>query len=139
MATAGRRKVLERLWIVAGVGYGVFRVVVANATVKKYGVNIWAFAVVELASSFTDALGTARVVGAIVDRKHKAAFRWAMVSLACFAAPDVFILATGRNMPRSVYVVIGTIMTVFGFVAVFGVVQKVKRTRRALAPPASEA
>jgi hypothetical protein len=132
MANSGRRKALERLWVVAGVGYGVFRVVVANATVKKYGVNIWAFAVVEIGSSFPYSLGTARVVGAIVDHKRQAAVRWGLVSLACFAAPEGFILATGHDMPRSVYLVIGTILAVFGFVGVFGIVRKVRKSRQAL-------
>jgi hypothetical protein len=133
MANAGRRKALERLWVVAGVSYGVFRVFVANATVKKYGVNIWAFAVVEIGSSFPYSLGTARVVGAIVDRKRQTVVQWGLISLACFAAPEAFILITGHNMPRSVYVVIGVILAVFGFVAVFGIVRKVRKSRQTLA------
>jgi hypothetical protein len=133
MANAGRRKALERLWVVAGVSHGVFRVFVANATVKKYGVNIWAFAVVEIGSSFPYSLGTARVVGAIVDRKRQTVVQWGLISLACFAAPEAFILITGHNMPRSVYVVIGVILAVFGFVAVFGIVRKVRKSRQTLA------
>jgi hypothetical protein len=132
MARPGRRKALERLWVLVGVSYGVFRVFVANATVKKYGVNIWAFAVVEIGSSFPYSLGTARVVGAIVDRKRQAMLKWGLVSLACFAAPEVFILVTGHNMPRSVYAVIGVILAVFGFVGVFGIVRKVRKSRQAL-------
>jgi hypothetical protein len=130
MANPGRRKLLERLWIVLGLGYGVFRVLVANATVKKYGVNIWAFAVVEIGSSFPYSLGTARVVGAIVDRNRQATVRWGLVALGSFAAPEIFILATGHDMPRSVYLVIGIILAVFGFVGVFGIVRKVRKTRQ---------
>jgi hypothetical protein len=136
MAVGERRKNLERLWIVVGVGYGVFRVIIANATVKKYGVNIWAFGVIEIGSSFPYSLGTARLVGGLVDRSFKQALKWGTVALVCYAAPEAFILLTGHGMPRSVYIVIGVILAVLGTIAVVSIVRKVKKGRQEPGLPA---
>jgi hypothetical protein len=130
MAAGARRKNLERLWVVGGVGYGIFRVVVANATVKKYGVNIWAFGVIEIGSSFPYSLGIARLVGGLVDHNRNQTLTWGIVALVCYAAPEAFILLTGHNMPREVYIVIGVILAVLGAIAVVGIVRKVKKGRR---------
>jgi hypothetical protein len=137
--TSARRKALERVWVAAGVGYGIARVFLANATVRRYGVNIAAFAVIEIGSSFPYSLGTARLVGAIVDRKMTSAVRWGVVAALCFIAPEAFIVATGHGMPRSVYYVIAAVVSVLGTLAVVGVVRKVRRSRRERVPAASSA
>ena len=135
-----RRKRLERLWIVAGLGYSIFRVFVANATVRKYGVNIWAFAVVEIGSSFPYSLGTARLIAAVVDKSSKAALTWGSLAAVCFIAPETFIVVTGERcstlhpglcerMPRRVYEVIGLVVLLIGGLAVWSVVRKVRQGR----------
>ena len=139
-ARGQRRQRLERLWIIVGFGYSIFRVFVANATVKKYGVNIWAFAVVEIGSSFPYSLGTARLIAALVDRSSKAAIKWGTLAAVCFIAPETFIVITGERcsrrhpgrchrMPKRVYEVIGLVVLVIGSVAVWGIVHKVKQAR----------
>ena len=134
-----RRKRLELLWIGVGFSYSLFRVWVANVTVKKYGVPILWFAAVEVLSSFPYSLGTARVVARLVDREYPAALRWGLLAAATFVAPEVYIVAASRHhcrrnpechaMPTSVYVVLGLIVVVLGSVAVVGVTRKVKQTR----------
>jgi hypothetical protein len=136
MPARSRRQNLERLWIVLGLAYGVFRVIIANATVRKYGVNIWAFAVIEIGSSFPYSLGTARLVGSLVDHDRPRAVRWGVVSLVCYAAPEAFILLTGHDMPPEIYIVIGVILVVLGTIAAIGIVRKVKASRRAAPVPA---
>ena len=135
-----RRKRLERLWIVAGVAYGLVRVFVANATVRKYGVNIWAFAVVEIGTSFPYSLGSARLVTSLVDKSYRAATRWGMLAAVCFVAPESFIIITGERcsrrhpgrchrMPKRVYEVIGLVILVVGSLAIYGVILKVRQAR----------
>lgn len=150
-AGAQRRKRLERLWIVVGLAYGLLRVFIANATVRKYGVNIWAFAVVELGTSFPYSLGTARLVTSLIDKSHRAATRWGMLAAVCFIAPETFIVVTGERcsrrhpgrchrMPKRVYEVIGLVILVVGSLAVYGVIRKVRqaRTRAHLDPETSD-
>jgi predicted transporter len=135
-----RRKRLERAWIVVGLGYSILRVFVANATVKKYGVNIWAFAVVEIGSSFPYSLGTARVVARLVDKSYRSATKWGMLAGICFIAPETFIIITGERcsrrhpgrchrMPKRVYEVIGLVILILGALAVWSVIRKVRQAR----------
>jgi hypothetical protein len=135
-----RRKRLELLWIAVGFGYSLFRVFIANVTVKKYGVPIVGFAAVEILSSFPYSLGTARVVARLVDRNYPAAMRWGVLAAATFVAPELYIVFAGHHhcrrnpdcnrMPTSVYVVLALIVVLLGTVATIGVTRKVKQTRR---------
>jgi hypothetical protein len=135
-----RRKRLERAWIAVGVGYSIIRVFIANATVKKYGVNIWAFAVVEIGSAFPYSLGTARLVARLVDKSYRSAAKWGTLAAVCFIAPETFIVITGercsrlhpgrcQRMPSRVYHVIGGVILVLGSLAVWSVVRKVRQAR----------
>ena len=132
-----RRRVLERLWIVGSVAYGGLRVFIADRTVKRYGVNIWAFAGVELVTSFIYGLSSARVVGALIDRRADRAVRWGVLTAASFLAPECFILLTGRRMPTVVYVVIGALLATLGTVAAVSLRRKVRAGRHRQREPGS--
>lgn len=133
-----KRKVLERAWILVGFAYSIFRIGIARLTVEKYGVNIWAFAAVELISSGPYSVGTARLVTRLVDRNYHSALRWGTLAAGCFLAPEVFIIASGNrchrrhdahchSMPTRIYVAVGVLVLVLGSVAIFSVRQKVKK------------
>ena len=132
---SAQRRVLERLWIVGSVAYGGLRIFIADHTVRRYGVNIFAFAVVELGTSFVYGLATARVVGALVDRHRDALARWVPIALASFIAPEAFIVVSGHRMPRAVYLVVATIVVVMGSVATWSLVRKVRDERQHVEEP----
>ena len=132
-----RRRVLERLWIVGSVAYGGLRVFIADRTVKRYGVNIWAFAGVELVTSFIYGLSSARVVGALIDRRADRAVRWGVLTAVSFLAPETFILLTGRRMPTVVYIVIGALLATLGTVAAVSLRRKVRAGRHRQPEPGS--
>jgi hypothetical protein len=121
--------VLERLWVLGSVAYGGLRIFIADHTVRRYGVNIWAFAVVELSTSWFYGLSTARLVGALVDRQGRLAARWSLLAAATFLAPETFILLTGRQMPVVVYVVVAALLSVLGTLAVLSLRRRVRATR----------
>jgi hypothetical protein len=136
-----KRRILERVWIAVGFAYSLFRVFVADATVRKYGVNIAAFAGVEIVSSFPYSIGTARLVTALIDRHYRRAVKWGTIAATCFIAPETFIVATaGRHcskrrpghchgVPTSIYVVIAVILVLFGSFTAWTVRRKVKQAR----------
>ncbi len=132
---SARRRLLERLWVVGSVAYGGLRIFVADRTVRRYGVNIWVFGVVELTTSWLYGLSTARLVGALIDRHGRLAARWSIVAVATFLAPEAFIVLTGRHMPRVVYLVVAGLVTVLGTLAVASLVRRVRAARRAAPVP----
>ena len=125
-ARTHRRRVLELLWVLGSVGYGALRVLVADHTVKKYGVNIWGFAAVELVTSFGYGLGSARLAGNLIDRDHTGSVRWGILTVLTFIAPEAYIAITGRGMPTIVYVILGILLVVLGTIGVFSVRRRVR-------------
>ena len=124
-----RRRIFERIWIVLGILWAVGRVIVAKATVEKYGVNIAVFAVIEILVAWPHALGAARVVTKLIDRDPTGAFLWGSVLAVTHIAPELYIAVTGSNMPAEIYVSLAVIVVGLGALAVVGIVQKVRAGR----------
>lgn len=147
-----RRKVLERAWILVGFAYSIFRIVIARLTVAKYGVNIWAFAAVEIISSGPYSIGTARLITRLIDRNFHSALKWGTLAAVCFVAPEAFIVASGNrchrrhranchSMPTRIYIAIGVLVVVLGGLAIWSIRRKVKKAEPLvhLDPAASDA
>ena len=133
-----KRKRVEWAWYAVSGLYSLFRVVLAQHTVTRYGVNIWVFAIVEFTATIPYAVGTARVVTSLLDHDRRAATRWALVASAGFFAPDVYTLAAARTAPWWIYAVVLTWMTVAAVIAVRSL-QGNLRQRRAEAAAESAA
>ncbi len=134
------RRRLEWSWIVTVVLFTLARLLLARETLADYGLNIWVFGVIDLATAYPYALGTARVVGALVDRDLPAAGKWTAIAVASFFAPYLYIAAAGADgrFPPAVYVVLLGLIVVFGGNAVRSTVVKVRRARQELTSSESE-
>lgn len=121
-----RRRIYERIWILLGVVWAVGRVIVAKATVEKYGVNITVFAVLEILVAWPHALGAARVVTNLVDRDPHGALPWGILLAVTHIAPELYIAVVGSKMPIGVYVSLVFIVIGLGALAVVGIIQKVR-------------
>ncbi|MSO38675.1 MAG: hypothetical protein EXQ69_10605, partial [Acidimicrobiia bacterium] len=60
--TDERRRMVEVLWVVAALAYGLGRAIVVWKTLGDYGVNPWIYGVLDVISTVPYAIGTARVV-----------------------------------------------------------------------------
>ncbi len=125
-----QRKWAGRLWIAGSLGYAAFRVWLARHFLADKGLNVWAFAVVELAATVPWAVGSARAVLAIVDRQRRAAMWWSLLAGAGFLAPDVYVLFATSQRPRWLIPVVVTWAVFAAAFAVHGLATDV-RTRRA--------
>jgi hypothetical protein len=102
-----RRGHAERAWYVASFVYSLVKIWLAQAFLADYDLNIVAFAVVEFVSVGPYAVGCAKLIGALVDRRRRRAIAWALVATAGFIAPDLFAVLTTRTFPTWLYVMIG--------------------------------
>lgn len=135
-----RRRLFERVWIVLGLVWAVGRVVVAKATVEKYGVNITVFAVIEILAAWPHALGAARVVTNLIDRDPHGALPWGLLLAVSHIGPELYIAVVGSHMPVGVYVSLAVIVLGLGALAVVGIAQKVRigRAQRVLSAPPTQ-
>ncbi|MCU1370085.1 MAG: hypothetical protein JWO77_1279 [Ilumatobacteraceae bacterium] len=132
------RQRLELSWVIGIVVFTLVRFFVARETLEKYGLNIWVFGFIDLITAVPYAIGTARVVGALVDRDLAGASKWAGIAAISFFAPYGYILWAGQDatFPTSVYVILGLLVAVFGANAVWGIVRKVRAARADAHAPA---
>lgn len=136
-----RRRRIEVSWVVTIVLFTIGRLVLAAQTLEDYGLNIWVFGVIDLATAIPYAIGTAKVVEGFIDRRLRAASTWAMVACASFLAPYLYIFWVGKDVdfPPVVYVVLGLLIAIFGGNAVRGIVLKVRAARAPHRHPAAVA
>lgn len=126
-----RRKKRELLWVIGVVGYTVLRFVVAYETLRKYGLNIWIFGFIDIATAVPYAVGTSRLVTTLIDRRLKQASGWAVVSAATFLAPYLYIAVAGgpKGLDPTIYVVLVLLVVCLGANATWGVIRKVRAGR----------
>ena len=132
-----RRRRLSVTWAVVVVGWSLVRAVVVWAALTDYGVNPWAYLVIDLACAGVDAFTTPKFVLALIDSKYHMAARWGAFTLLAFVIPDIFIFKTTHELPRTVVTAICIVITISLAVAVVGVVNKVRSGKKGHPDPAA--
>jgi hypothetical protein len=132
-----RRRRLSITWAVVVVAWSLLRAVVVWAALTDYGVNPWAYLIIDLASAGIDAITTPKFVLALIDSKYREATRWGLFTIFAFVIPDIFIFKTTRELPRMAVIIICVVVGVSLAVAVVGVVTKVRAGKRGQPDPAA--
>ena len=115
---ATRQNSLERIWFIAVVAWSILRVIFADVFFAKYGINIWIFAGVEVISSPIFAQSTSKMAISLSRHHLKNSLIWGIVTLVSFAAPDVYLLTTGKHLPWLAYLVVIGIMVIAGTISI---------------------
>ena len=125
------RRYVEISWVVTIVLFTLVRLLVARETLQSYGLNIWVFGVIDLVTAVPYAVGVAKVVEGLIDRRPGTTTGWAVVACVSFLAPYLYILWVGQDVefPKVVYVVLGILIAIFGGNAIRGILRKVKVAR----------
>jgi hypothetical protein len=129
---AWRQNSLERAWLIAVLVWSILRIVFADVFFAQYGVNIWMFAACEFVSSPIFARATAKMVVALSTHQIRNSMFWGVITLTSFAAPDVYLLSTGKNLPWMGYLVVIGIMMIAGSVSVVKMRRKARDLRISL-------
>lgn len=127
-------KLLEVIWVVAVVVYGVGRSLVVWKALARYGVNPVIYFVIDVSSSWPYGVATARLVRSAVRRDGEKAIKWGLLAAVTFISPDVYLVATMHRAPKYVYAVVALIAACMGLLAVFAVRRRLlsNRNTRAL-------
>jgi hypothetical protein len=124
-----RRRVVESVWVVGVVAYGLARTLVVWQALGDYGVNPWIYGVIDVVSSVPYAIGTARVVTGTIDRDWARVRQWGLIAVGAFFAPDLYIVLAGHGMPRLVYLVLGVWVLGATVLATRGILGKIRTAR----------
>ncbi len=129
---AAKRRRRERLWIGGVLGYTVLRFAIAWEALDRYGLNIWVFGIIDIVTAVPYAVGTARLVTSVVDRRLQAAAGWMVISAFSFLAPYLYIAVAGhdKSMPKTVWVVLAVLVIALGANAAFAIIRRIRSGRR---------
>ena len=121
----GRLGTLGRLWVLATVAYGGLRVFLVGTFIADYGLNIIAYACIEIISSATLGVSTAKLTRNYKNRHdaERPLNNKLLMALAigAYFAPDTYILAFAHRMPARVLfpvlviVSVGTVSAIVKF------------------------
>jgi hypothetical protein len=125
-----RRRRLTQGWFVLAMFYALFRIILADKFLVKYGLNIYAFAAIELVSTPIDAIGVSRTVQALVDQRRSSALRWMMVATTGYIAPDAYVVVAARQVPGSLYLGVLAWATLAMILGVRRLRRQIKLTRK---------
>jgi hypothetical protein len=131
--TQRKRDAVSRAWAIAVMCWALIRTLIVWAALGGYGLNPWIYLVIDLSSAAIDAVTTPKMVLEFIDGHYRPALFWAVVSLAAFLAPDVYIFLGTRTLPVSLVIIVASIIGVTLGAAVFSVLRKVRAGRRAVA------
>jgi hypothetical protein len=132
MSDAKRIGWMGKAWIGAIFGYSALRALVVWPTLGEYGVNPWAFLVVDVGTAWPYAYGQVRVVNAARAKDWTRVQLWSLISLFAFVAPYAYIAGAGSgDMPMIAWIVIGALMVLFGIASVVRIVRQIRSSGRA--------
>jgi hypothetical protein len=122
-------RLVKLTWYTVSALYALLRVALAARFAGPYGLSVPWFAVVELTSTVPYAVGVARTVAALADRRLDRALRWGPIAFAGWIAPDLFVLATTHRPPVWLVVVVLVWLSISGVLGVRSLTTQI-RTRR---------
>jgi len=128
---SSRRRKLELSWVIGVLVFVIVRFIVAYSALSDYGLTVWIFGFLDIATAVPYAVGTARLVTSLVDKNVQAAARWGIIACVSFLAPYAWVAWAGRDgeFPSAVYIAIVVLVVCLGANAVVGILRRVRAAR----------
>jgi hypothetical protein len=124
------RQLIERWWIGIVLVWDILKTVLVDETFAKYGVNPYIYFIIVITIAVPYAISTAKMLFAIIANQWRRALSYGAVAVTLHFIPDIYILATARQVPRSLFDSFLVMLVIFTIFAIHGVVSKVREHRR---------
>jgi len=118
---------LGKAWILSIFGYSLLRALIVWPTLGDYGINPWAFLVIDVGTAWPYAYGQVRVVNEARAKNWSSTQVWALIAMLSFVAPYAYIAGAGSGeMPLIAWIVIGMLMVFFGVASLVRVMKQIR-------------
>jgi prolipoprotein diacylglyceryltransferase len=97
------RQLVERWWIAIVVAWEVIRTFAVNKAFGKYGVNPWVYFAIVMTIAVPYAICTAKLLFAIIEKHWRNGLIYGAISIVFHFAPDAYILASAKQVPKSLF------------------------------------
>jgi len=125
------RQLIERWWIAIVLIWDILKSLVVDKTFAKYGVNPYIYFLIVITISVPYAISTANMLFAILASHWRRALLYGAVAVVLHFIPDVYILITAKQEPRSLFDSFIVMIVIFTVFAIHGITMKVRAHRRA--------
>ena len=114
------------LWYFLVLGWAVLRTLLVKGVFEKNGVNPYIYLIIDLTASVPYAKYTHKLAISYLESNWKS-FRFALIiSVLTFYAPDIYILASARHVPTSIYIGFFLVLAFFSTLAILSILKKIK-------------
>ena len=124
------RQLIEKWWIGIVLVWDIFKTIVVDKTFAKYGVNPYIYFVIVITIAVPYAISTAKMLFAIISNHWRHAMSYGLAAVILHFIPDIYILATAKQVPRSLFDSFVIMVVIFSIFAVHGTITKVREHRR---------
>ena len=120
-------KKAQRTWLLLVIVWACIRAIFIGNFFGKYGVNAWAYFVVDFASAIPYAIFSGRAVINFLDKSRIEFRKNGLLGIIFFYIPDVYVLIYAKKPPSSLLIGFLITIAIFSFIAIFGVRRDIQR------------
>ena len=124
------QKRLEKWWIPIMVMWEIIKTLAIKKTFSKYGVSTWVYFALVMTIAIPYAHTTAKLLFNIIEKKWKTALLYGLAAMVLHFAPDVYILANAKEVPKHIYDGFIFVVAIFTFFGVQGIVMAIRDHRK---------
>lgn len=111
------RRHATRNWVALSLVWSCTRAALIWWVFGSHGTNWFEYLIVDLATTVPYAIYSARAAFAWIDRSPTF-LKNAVISVVCFISPEVYVVATARQVPPAVWVGFGAFVTLMAILAI---------------------
>lgn len=113
-------KKAQRTWLLLVIAWACIRAIFINNFFGKYGVNAWAYFVVDFASAIPYAIFSGKAVINFLDKNWIEFRKNGSLGIIFFYIPDVYVLIYAKEVPASLLIGFPITIAIFSIIAIFG-------------------
>ena len=113
-------KKAQRTWLILVITWAFIRAIFINNFFGKYGVNPWAYFVVDLTSAIPYAIYSGRAVIDFLNKDWLSIRKNAILGFIFFYVPDIYVLIFAKKVPFSLLVGFLISIVIFTSIAIWG-------------------
>jgi hypothetical protein len=124
------RDLVERWWIAIVLLWDIGKTLLVDKTFAKYGVNPYIYFFIVIGIAIPYAKSTAKMLFAILANHWRHALTFGVIAAILHFIPDIYILTTAKQVPRSLFDSFIIAIIIFTVFAVHGIVTHVRNGRK---------
>jgi hypothetical protein len=109
----------QRTWLLLVITWAFIRAIFIRNFFGKYGINGWAYFVVDLTSAIPYAIYSGRAVVNFLDKNGGEFRKNGVLGLIFFYIPDVYVLIYAKEVPSSLLIGFLVTIAIFSIIAIF--------------------